>query len=206
MKKKYKKNKNSNINQTSFFFEDYLETSKNNKYSQKNNFFQDRIYLLFFLFFSLILIFSIRIVHISLNKLELFNQQNKSHNYTLLRRDIVDRNGTLLSRNIKFFHAAINPKLIKNKDNFIIKLRLNFPDLPIKKIEKKLNNGKYFYLKKRISQMDKEKFWGLGEKGIIFEPFQSRIYTHSNLFSHILGQVDYDNFGISELKNILIKI
>ena len=49
---------------------------------------------------------------------------------------------------------------------------------------------------------------GLGEKGIIFEPFQSRIYTHGNLFSHTLGQVDYDNYGISgekcfdkELKN-----
>ena len=205
MKKKYKKSKNSNINQTSFFFEDYLETSKNKKYPQKNNVSQDRIYLLFFLFFSLILIFSLRIVHISLNKLELFNQQNKSQNYTLLVRVIVDRNGTLLSRNIKFFHAAINPKLIKNKDNFIIKLRLNFPDLPIKKIEKKLNNGKYFYLKKRISQMDKEKFWGLGEKGIIFEPFQSRIYTHSNLFSHILGQVDYDNFGISGVEKYFDK-
>ena len=37
----------------------------------------------------------------------------------------------------------------------------------------------------------------MGEKGIIFEPFQSRIYTHANLYSHILGQVDYDNFGVS---------
>ena len=37
----------------------------------------------------------------------------------------------------------------------------------------------------------------LGRKGIIFEPFQSRIYTHANLYSHILGQVDYDNFGVS---------
>ena len=34
-------------------------------------------------------------------------------------------------------------------------------------------------------------------KGDNFEPFQSRIYTHGNLFSHILGQVDYDNYGIS---------
>ena len=33
-------------------------------------------------------------------------------------------------------HAAVNPNLINNKDNFLIKLRLNFPELPIKKIEK----------------------------------------------------------------------
>ncbi len=205
MRKKQKKNKDININQTSFYFEDYLETNKKKRNSQKNNFFQDRIYLLFFLFFSLILIFSIRIVHVSLDKFEIFNQFNKKQNFTLVRRDIVDRNGYLISRNVNFFHAAINPALIKNKNNFIIKLRLNFPELAIKKVEEKLNEGKYFYLKKRISQDDKEKFWALGEKGIIFEPFQSRLYTHANLFSHVIGQVDYDNFGISGIEKYFDK-
>ena len=209
MSKRFKKNKNDNINQKSFFFEDYIETNKKTKSSQKNNFFQDRIYLLFFLFFSLIFIFSIRIIHVSLNKIELFNEENALKNFYLMRRDIVDRNGILISRNIKSYHAAINPKLINNKENFLIKLRLNFPEISTEDIERKLNKGKYFYLKKRISQNDKEKLWKLGEKAIIFEPFQSRIYTHGNLFSHIIGQVDYDNYGISgvekffddELKN-----
>ena len=50
-----------------------------------------------------------------------------------MRRDIVDRNGTLISRNIKSFHAAVDPKLIVNKENFMIKLRLIFPEIPIKK-------------------------------------------------------------------------
>ncbi len=203
MKKKSKKNKNSN--QSSFFFEDYLETSKKNKFSQRNNLFQDRIYILFFLFLSLILIFSIRIIHVSLNKIEFFSQEKNYEKFTLLRRDIVDRNGILISRNVKFYHIAVNPKLIKNKDNFIIKMRVNFPELPINEIEKKLNRGKYFYIKKRISQVDKEKFWSLGEKGIIFEPFQSRIYTHANLFSHIVGQVDYDNYGVSGIEKYFDK-
>ena len=213
MKKKHKKNKNFNKNQTSFYFEDYLETNKKDKYFKENNFFQDRLYLLFFLFFSLILIFSIRILHVSLYDLELYDQNNISKKFNLLRRDIVDRNGILLSRNVKSFHAAINPKLIKNKENFLIKLRLNFPELSVKQIEKNLNKEKYFYLKKRITQSEKEKLWTLGEKGIIFEPFQSRIYTHSKLFSHVIGQVDYDNYGISgveryfdkELKNESLK-
>ena len=200
MKKKYKKSKNLNLNQKSFYFEDYLETNKKNKFSQKNNLSHDRMYLLFFLFFSLIVIFSIRIIHVSLNKIELNVQENIPKKFSLLRRDIVDRNGALISRNIKSFHAAINPKLIKNKENFIIKLRLNFPKLPIKNIENKLKQDKYFYLKKRINQSEKERLWSLGEKGIIFEPFQSRIYTHANLFSHIIGQVDYDNYGISGIE------
>ena len=157
---------------------------------------QDRIYLLFFLFFSLITIFSIKIIFVSLKNLEIYNQNNNSFHFSSLRRDIIDRNGTLISRNVKSFHAAINPLLIKNKENFLIKIRLNFPNLSIKNIEENLNKGKYFYLKKRLDQNDKAKLWSLGEKGIIFEPFQSRIYTHANLYSHILGQVDYDNFGI----------
>ena len=45
----------------------------------------------------------------------------------------------------------------------------------------------------------------MGEKAIIFEPFQSRIYTHGNLFSHVLGQVDYDNYGISGLEKFFDK-
>ena len=116
--------------------------------------------------------------------------------FSSLRRDIVDRNGSLISRNIKSYHAAINPNLVKNKENLLIKLRLNFPYLPINLIEEKLYQDKYFYLKKESIKM-KKKNYGNWEKGIIFEPFQSRIYTHANLFSHVIGQVDYDNYGIS---------
>ena len=205
MKRKNKKNKYFNINQQSFYFEDYLETNQKNKKEKNSNIPQDRIYLLFFLFFSLIIIFSIKIVFVSLKNLEIYNQKNNSTSYISLRRDIVDRNGILVSRNVKSFHAAVNPNLIKNKENFLIKIRLNFPDLSIKEIEKKLNKNKYFYLKKRLDQNDKEKLWSLGEKGIIFEPFQSRIYTHASLYSHVLGQVDYDNYGISGVEKYFDK-
>ena len=51
MARGFNKNKKLNNKQSSFYFEDYLETSKKNKFSQKNNFFQDRIYLLFFFVF-----------------------------------------------------------------------------------------------------------------------------------------------------------
>ena len=207
MKKKFKKN--NNTNQTSFYFEDYLETNKKNKILKKSNNFQDRIYLLFFFFFSLVLIFSIKITHISLSKKDISNLEKYDSQFSLLRRDIVDRNDIVISRNINTFHAAVDPKLVKDKKNFLIKLRLNFPDLPIGEIKKKLNQDKYFRLKNRIDYIEKNKFWALGDKAIKFEPFQARMYTHGNLFSHIIGQVDYDNYGISgvekyfdrELKN-----
>ena len=205
MKKKQKRSKNYNPNQTSFYFEDYLETNKKNQFSNKKNMFQDRIYLLFFLFFSLIFIFSIQITRISLNNVKIFKHESSDQNFFTLRRDIVDRNGILISRNISSFHVAINPKLVNNKKNLLIKLRLAFPELDIEDFEKKLSKEKYFYLKKRVTQADKEKLWRLGEKGIIFEPFQSRIYPHANLYSHIVGQVDYDNFGISGIEKYFDK-
>ena len=198
MKKKLKKIKDAN--QSSFYFEDYLETNKKNKFDKKTNIFQDRIYLLFFSFFCLILIFSIKIIYISFNKTEIFHQENTPSKFTLLRRDIVDRNGVLISRNIKSYDVAINPKLITDKNNFLIKIRLNFPGLEVEEIEKKLNKNKWFYLKRRIDQTDRKKLWALGEKGIIFEPIQARMYTHGNLFSHIIGQVDYDNYGVSGIE------
>ena len=57
---------------------------------------------------------------------------------------MVDRNGVLISRNGENFSCRNDPKLLKDKKNFLIKLRINFPNLPINKIEKKLNEKKYF--------------------------------------------------------------
>ena len=162
MKKKFKKN--ININQTSFYFEDYLETNKKNKILKKTNNFQDRIYLLFFLFFSLILIFSIKIIHISLNEKNILNVEEQKSRFFVLRIDIVDRNGIIISRSINSFDVAIDPKLVKDKKNFLIKLRLNFPELPINEIKKKLNSNKYFRIKKRIDQIEKKKILGSWRK------------------------------------------
>ena len=136
MKKKFKKDKNKN--QKSFYFEDYLETNKKNKILKKSNIFQDRIYLLFFFFFSLIFIFSIKITHISINNKNVSSLEKQVSQFSLIRRDIVDRNGIIVSRNINTFHAAVNPKLIKDKKKFLLKLRLNFPELQIDEIEKKI--------------------------------------------------------------------
>ena len=204
MKKKQKKIKD--INQASFYFEDYLETNKQKKSLKKKNDLQDRIYLIFFFFLSLILIFTIKITHLSLSKSSTFNQKTNSLKFTLIRRDIIDRNGVLISRNANSGHVAVIPKLVKNKKNFLIKLRLNFPELKINEIEKKLSEGKYFYLKKRIDQFEREKFWALGEKGIKFENFQTRMHAHGNLFNHdVIGQVDYDNYGISGIEKYFDK-
>tara|TARA_B100001093_G_scaffold321470_1_gene306803 strand:+ start:7854 stop:9581 length:1728 start_codon:yes stop_codon:yes gene_type:complete len=199
--KRQKSKKIANRNQQSFYFEDYL--SKNQKFKKDKNFSinEDRIYLLFFCFFSLIFIFSLKIIFVSFQSSNFKETSNFKNTFNPLRKDIVDRNGILLSRNILAYHAAIKPNLIKDKKKFLVKIKITLPEINTQTLKKDLEQKKYFYLKKRLTDLQREKLWKLGEKGIIFEPFQTRVYPHAGLYSHILGQTDYDNYGISGVEN-----
>ena len=198
------KNKNKNYyleNQKSFFFDDFLETTQTKKKFKKSKIYEDRLYMLFSLFFSLILIFFISIFSISFQESNFQEYKKSDYNYPLFRRDILDRNGELMARNINSYHAAVKSNLIKNKENFILNIKLNFPEISTDELKKKLENKKRFYLKRRLTTDEKNKLRSLGEKGIIFEAFQSRVYPHGKLYSHILGQIDDDNYGISGIEN-----
>ena len=203
---KNKNNKNFiTQNQKSFFFDDFLEISPKQKKIHKSKISEDRLYILFSVFFSLILIFSICIFSISIQPSKFQEYKKVDQNSLFLRRDVVDRNGQLIASNINSYHAAVKPRLIKNKENFIIKIKLNFPELSLVELKKNLKNKKYFYLKKRLTEDEKNKLWSFGEKGIIIEPFQSRIYPHGQLFSHVLGQTDEENYGISGIEKFFDK-
>jgi len=201
------KNKNSknfiHQNQKSFFFDDFIEISPKQKKIHKSKISEDRLYILFSVFFSLILIFSISIFSISIQRSNFEEYKKVDQNSLFLRRDIVDRNGQLIASNMNSYHAGVKPNLIKNKDNFILKIKLNFPEISLPKLKQNLLNEKYFYLKKRLTDDENNKLRAFGEKGIIFEPYQGRVYPHGQLFSHVLGQTDDDNYGISGIEKFL---
>ena len=200
--KNKKNNKNFNLqNQKSFFFDDFLETANKNKKSNKSKIHEDRLYVLFTSFFSLILIFSISIFSISIQESSFQGYKKVNYHSQLLRRDILDRNGELMARNINSYHAAVKPSLIRNKENFILKIKLNFPEISTIELKKKLERKKRFYLKRRLTEDERNRLWSLGEKGIITELFQRRVYPHGKLYSHVLGQIDDDNYGISGIEN-----
>ena len=92
-----RKRKQINKNQRSFFFEDFIET--NQRHSNGSNISEDRILILFFSFIFLILSFSTKIFLVSLKETSV-NKIKKAEKSFVLRRDIVDRNGDLISRNI----------------------------------------------------------------------------------------------------------
>ena len=65
--------------------------------------------------------------------------------------------------------------------------------------------GKFFYFEKKISEENYEKLMQLGDKSIESRDNLIRIYPQKNLFSHIIGQIDNDNNGVSGLEKSLNK-
>jgi len=198
-----------NNNHKSFFFEDYSvsEITFNNENTRIPKVSSNRITFLFFIYSSLIAIFSIKIIYLSL-----FPEKNivkiSNNTFTKQRADIVDRNGVILARNINVYRAGIKPKFIKDKKKFLINLKLNFPELDVNNIRKKINKGNFFYiLNNRLTEEEKDKLWslGLGNKILNLEEKQHRVYPQKNLFSHVLGQTDDGNMGISGVEKFFDK-
>ena len=201
------KDTNKKPKKKGFYFKDYTESEiiVNNKDTRLVKVLLNRITFLSFIFFSLILIFSIKIIYLSLSPDKNFFSSNINQDFVKERRDIVDRNGTIIARTIGIYSAGIRPQLIKNKEKLLINLRLIFPELESNKIKNKLNNNKFFYLKRRLTEEEKINLWLLGNKAIVFEKKKFRIYPQKNLFSHVLGQIDDNNTGISGIEKFFDK-
>ena len=185
-----------------FYFKDYTESdiTVNSKDTKLVKVSLNRITFLSFIFFSLILIFSIKIIYLSLSPDKNFFLENINQDFVKERRDIVDRNGIIIARNIGIYSAGIRPQLAKDKGKLLLNLRLILPELESNKIKNKLNHNKFFYLKRRLTEEEKTNLWLLGNKAIVFEKKKFRIYPQKNLFSHVLGQIDDNNIGISGIE------
>ena len=111
------------------------------------------------------------------------------------RGKIYDRNGQLLSTNIKSHSLYVNASLVKNK------LELSHTLSPIiglksEIILQKLNtNKKFVYLKRNISPREHQKIIRIGEINLKTVIEKKRVYPFQNIASHFAGYVDIDNNG-----------
>ncbi len=160
----------------------------------------NRVAFIFFVFGIVSIIFSIKAVYLgSLTK----SIKNLNLQESEFRSTIIDRNDNIIAKTIITSNIGINPKLVIDKKKLLINLKLIFPKKSaneFKRIKKNLEGKKFFYVKKKVSQEQLDELILLGDKAIISEQKISRIYPHENLFSHIVGQIDDDNNGISGLE------
>ena len=126
----------------SFYFEDYTES----KILEKEVYFNivkvsyTRITFLSFIFLSLVLICSIKMIYLSLSSDKFFYAQNVKNNFLKNRRDIVDRNGTILATDVNLYDVGVRPKLLKDieKKKFANKIRTFVSRFRFRNIKEKI--------------------------------------------------------------------
>ena len=169
----------------------------------KKNISFNRVAFVFFCFIFISSIFSVKIFYYgSISEKKLSQSNNQKQN---TRSDIIDINGNILAKTVLTKNVGINPKLENDKKKLLIKLKLLFPELNINNFNNNFNKKKFFYIKKKLSPEKYDQVRLLGEKSLITEQKITRIYPHENLFSHVLGQIDDNNIGISGLEKSLNK-
>ncbi len=164
----------------------------------------NRVAFIFFIFFVIYLIYTIHLIHLGSRKDNFAQRKNLPLSKNeLYRADIIDINGNYLAKTVKSIDIGLKTSDVINKEKLLLSLNIIFPDKNFNQIEKKIDNKKFFYLEKKISEENYEKIMKLGDKSLIPEEKVLRIYPQKNLFSHVLGQIDDDNNGISGLEKSL---
>jgi cell division protein FtsI (penicillin-binding protein 3) len=158
----------------------------------------NRIAFIFFVFLVISIIYSIQLLHLGSLKSDV--KTNYTPSIKDYRADIIDRNGNYLVKTVSSIDIGISPIEVIDKQKLLINLKWIFPDKNYLEVEKKLNQNKFFNFEKKISSTNYQKIMSLGDKSIRPEEQLTRIYPQKNLFSHIIGQIDDDNKGISGLE------
>ena len=161
----------------------------------------NRVAFIFFVFFIIYLIYTIHLIHLGSRKSKIDIVDNISAvGDKLYRADIIDVNGNYLAKTVKSIDVGIKTSDVIDKKKLLLSLNIIFPNKDFRKIKKKFDTKKFFWLEKKISEENYEKIMKLGDKSIIPEERVLRVYPQKNLFSHIIGQIDDDNVGISGLE------
>ena len=120
------------------------------------------------------------------------------------RPDITDRNGEVLATNLPNWDLYVDPQHIIDPENSANKIIKILPDLKYEDVIKKIKSDKKFvYIARKISPLEKEKINLIGEPGFRFIKNEGRVYPQSNLFSHIIGNVDVDNKAMGGIEKYI---
>lgn len=182
-----KKNKQLNL-----YFSEQPELTKKKNDDGRNN-----IIISFFIIFFLII--CLRLVFLGFERKTFVGTKNYEGLF-YERRDVVDNQGSILAKNISTFDLVLRKNKVKNFDNVLLKVKLNFPKVNINYIKLNYKDKNTLVLKKNLSPSDYNKITNLGEPSLELFKREIRIYPHKNLFAHILGKIDSDNYGISGIE------
>ena len=175
-----------------------------NKYGKNRlNISFNRVAFIFFIFLLVLFIFFLKALYLTGKKLPETNIIGLKKE---IRSNILDRNNNILAKTIITRNIGINPNLVIDKQKLLLNLKILFPNKNYNDIKKKLEGKKFFYFAEELNPENYDKLIMLGDKSLIPENRITRIYPQKNLFSHIIGQIDNDNNGVSGIEKSFDKI
>jgi len=162
---------------------------------------QQRINLIFALFFILMTILGYRLYQKQIT--EHSSYRAMAENQYIIKKDVQAARGQIyasdmfpLATNLREYQVMATPRNIKNKQETADKLSVLIGK-DSKEIFQAINNDKYYIpaLKKGLSKQDGQKIADLKLRGITMVPEITRTYPSSELASQILGFVDAEGNG-----------
>ena len=181
--------------------EDYKNKFDYKKKDTNINIEFNRVSFIFFFFFIIYLIYTIHLIHLGSRKSKTeIKDILPTFDNKLYRADIIDINGNYLAKTVKSIDIGIKTSDIIDKQKLLLSLNIIFPNKDFDRIKNQIDKKNFFWLEKKVSEENYEKLMKLGDKSIKPEEKVLRIYRQKNIFSHIIGQIDDDNNGISGLE------
>jgi cell division protein FtsI (penicillin-binding protein 3) len=164
---------------------------------------QSRLLIAIFIFLGCYLVIGVRLLELStfdsdnINKITIPSFESVK----MEREDIIDREGVLLSTNLKTISLFANPKKIIDPEAAALELSSYFDDLSYEKLLKNLSSKKSFvWIKRNLPPQEFQAVHEMGIPGVYSRNEEKRIYPHGNLVSHILGFVGSGGKGLSGIE------
>ena len=187
------------MNKDNLILEEYENDFLYKKSKSNLNIEFNRVAFIFFVFLIISIIYSIQLLHLGSLKSN-FKETKPIISKKNYRADIIDRNGNYLVKTVSTINVGIQPNEVIDKNHLLLMLNYIYKNKDFSKIKKRLNRNKFFYLEKNINPQRYQELMLLGDKSLKSEESLIRLYPQDNLFSHIIGQIDDDNYGISGIE------
>lgn len=164
-----------------------------------------RLLLISIVFVLGLLLVAVRMIQLNIAaKHRMAPQTTERSDVSLIRGDILDRNGVLLATTLKTPSLFADPSLIEDKDKKDVTRQLVkiFPELTEKEVLAKLSQDRRFvWIKRQITPKQQLAVNRLGIPGLDFQYEVRRFYPQENLTAHSVGFTDRDGQGLAGIES-----
>ncbi|MDR0741458.1 MAG: penicillin-binding protein 2 [Rickettsiales bacterium] len=159
------------------------------------------IYSLFVIAFA---VFVVRTLSFGIQGTDRARRGNGAGIWAVARADIVDRNGDILAKNVMSGHIVLRPAQVADRDAVAALIHQALPmEYTVSDALRLLDSGRRFiYVKKLASDRQRELIAAAKLPGLDIEKVQTRKYPKRRLFSHIVGFVGDDGYGLEGAERI----